>query len=134
MDANHILPECFTPGLLPLDVEPVVRDRTSDICEGCGLLPATQLCTHGIPREWATADTVAHLCNTCHAKLHGLMPQDAPGRPVTVVLVCCVGDGCQCGQGGAAASGTLLAKYRSLPKVLTNGSAEILNRGSHRHA
>jgi hypothetical protein len=130
MDAN-ILPECFTPGLLPLDVEPVVRDRTSDICEGCGLLPATQLCTHGIPREWATADAVAHLCNTCHAKLHGLTPQDAPGRPVTVVFVCCAGSGCGCGQGGDAASEGLFAQYRRLPSLCVNGSAEIINTGSH---
>ena len=132
-DAN-ILPECYTPGLLPLDVEPVVRDRTKDVCEGCGLWPATQLCTHGIPREWATASDVAHLCNTCHAKLHGLQPQDAPGSSVTVVLVCCVGDGCQCGRGGAEAPSASLAKYRCLPKARTNRSAEILNRGSHRHA
>ena len=132
MDAN-ILPECFTPGLLPLDVEPVVRDRTKDVCEGCGLRPATQLCTHGIPREWATAEDVAHLCVSCHAKVHNLTPQDAPGSPVTVLLVCCGGDSCQCGRRGGAATEGLFAQYRCLPKVHTNCSAEIL-KGSHSHA
>lgn len=129
MDA--ILPECYTPGLLPLDVEPVVRDRTNDVCEGCGLLPATQLCTHGIPREWSTSADVAHLCNTCHAKVHGLMPQDAPGRPVTVVLVCCVGDGCQCGCGGGDAGKALFGLYPRYRTVSTNCSAEFTPPGSH---
>ena len=133
MDAN-ILPECYTPGLLPLDVEPAVRDRTSDVCEGCGLLPATQLCTHGIPREWSTADAVAHLCNTCHAKLHGLMPQDAPGQPVTVVLVCCAGSGCGCEVGGNAATEGQYATYRRLPNVSFFCTAEIVVPGSHNHA
>ena len=133
MDAN-ILPECYTPGLLPLDIEPVVRDRTKDVCEGCGLLPATQLCTHGIPREWATAADVAHLCVVCHSILHGLMPQDAPGSPVTVAFVCCGGDGCQCELGGGRPDNGQYATYRCLPKVSTNGSAEFASEGSHRHA
>ena len=62
--------ECWTPNLLPADVEPRVRDASADVCERCKVAPATEICTIGKWREFATPDDCVHLCERCHKEGH----------------------------------------------------------------
>lgn len=62
--------ECFIEGLLPLDVEPQLFDRSRGSCEMCGDRPATVICSAGILREFATPADVIHLCKACHVIQH----------------------------------------------------------------
>jgi len=62
--------ECWTPNLLPEDVEPKVRDISCDVCQRCHSAPATEICTIGKWREFATTDDCVHLCENCHKAGH----------------------------------------------------------------
>ena len=62
--------ECHEKGLLPLDTEIAVRERSGDVCEMCSQEAATELCTLGHLREFARADNVRHLCKSCHSEAH----------------------------------------------------------------
>ena len=62
--------ECHERGLLPLDTEILVRDRSLDVCECCKQAPATELCSIGHLRQFARAEDVVHLCKRCHEAGH----------------------------------------------------------------
>ena len=62
--------ECHERGLLPLDTECSVRDRSGDTCEMCQQHGATELCTVGALREFARPEDVKHLCRSCHSETH----------------------------------------------------------------
>ena len=63
--------ECDRHGLLPDDVEPALLDRNpSGLCEVCGKVPATEICTINALREFATADEANAVCKSCHQVMH----------------------------------------------------------------
>jgi hypothetical protein len=62
--------ECWTPNLLPADVEPKLRDISHDVCQRCHSAPATEICTLGKWREFVTAGDCVHLCENCHKEGH----------------------------------------------------------------
>ena len=62
---------CDEHGTLPADVEPAILDRNpGNICEICGEVLATEICTVSALREFATAAYATAVCSGCHHALH----------------------------------------------------------------
>ena len=63
--------ECDEYSLLPADIEPAIFDRNPEnICEVCGEVLATEICTVSALREFATAAYATAVCSECHHALH----------------------------------------------------------------
>ncbi len=73
--------ECYEKGLLPLDIEPALLDRSGGVCEICHESPAVEICTVGALREFARLADCCHVCKSCHVeKVHRVMVEESLRR------------------------------------------------------
>ena len=63
--------ECDEYNSLPLDIEPAILDRNPDgMCEVCGKVAWTEVCTVGALREFARPCDAVAVCKVCHHITH----------------------------------------------------------------